>query len=108
MNKNTKRKAALVRRNIRASGGGANINSSVERAKGVTRTGAPRKAWRGAGDPLKRGKVDYNFTTPSPYQRAKGGFLKVVARVIAAGTTLPPLRNREVVDLISPRVKREV
>ncbi len=64
MNRNTKQKAALARRNSRAELGkgnkGPNINSSELRAlKG-------RKPWKGAGDPLKRGKPDYNFSTPDP------------------------------------------
>ena len=105
MNKNTKRKAVLARRKLRAEGGGANLNTSVLRSEGKTRSGAPRKPWKGGGDPLKRGKVDYRFRTESPYEK-RSGFMTIVKAVGESGVTMPrrkPLAQLEVVDLIGSR-----
>lgn len=72
MNKSTKRKAGLDRRKNRGTGPnhgpagakGPNIDSSALRAA------SGRKPWKGGGDPLKRGKVDYNMSTLNPQGHA--------------------------------------
>lgn len=98
MNKNTKGKAGLDRRNNRGTGPnhgpvgakGPNINSSLARAA------SGRKPWKGHGDVLKRGKPDYKLVTPDPqgatYFRGSGQ--------IAAPVVAPPAAPREVANLI--------
>lgn len=61
---------------------------------GTARAASGRKPWKGGGDPLKRGKLDYNFTTPDPYGAS---YFRGMAQAIAAPV---PRRKREVVDLI--------
>lgn len=95
MNKNSKRKLVHRRKLGEVKTGKGNPTKTHG-----AREAAGRKPWRGAGDPLKRGKPDYKLVTPDP-QGARYARTTGTTQARSLVQVLRPV-IKVVVDLITP------